>query len=619
MKKIKLNDKRVVVICYILLFGILGLFHSLIGLYFDDYGNASLSYGYDAGVTGMQWTLKDLASWAHWIYFNFSGRILCGSLLNFLIKIGNGPKIFMAVQTCIVWSLFVVMYRIILYVTRQKCNLYLSVAIVALFFLMPSDMYRWNLCWASASVLYIWPLLPFFTAVFLQLQLDNEEMSSKRKFLYTVICFICILFTAFSHEQTGLSIAVYMVGYLILKKISDKKLSVRNIVFSCSAVITYGFLFGAPGNWNRLDGNTEFAGLSFFGKIAYNYRPLMECLFNLHFCLVYLLITVGLTVLAYKKYKKSEKKLPLIIAIVSFILIAGVILAIIAGLTTVWLVLAPVYLLSVFILLLLYNSDNQQQWENVLLIAAAASAFCVLISPALPMRCFTEWILIIYIILLQVVYDVWKVYQCGGRMVKVGYCVIFLALCILAAKEFGMLSLGYAGNKAMLEDNDKILQDSKDKSVIYLNKLANDFYAPAMPYHEGFEYIEYWMKEYYGLDQAQEFIWTCNSLIHEETEGDFYHDNWFGKEGKIVIDEKCWADTLHFKVYLPDDVKEQDLQIVVNDKTMEEYHIEHGMNDISVNLKFGKRNTVYITAPAAYVHGEQDSRELSVVLTYYFE
>ena len=82
MLKSKLNNKKLIVGSYVCLFLFLELFHSFIGMYFDDYGNASLSYGYHADVLGMNWTLEDLGQWAHWIYFNFSGRIMCGSILN---------------------------------------------------------------------------------------------------------------------------------------------------------------------------------------------------------------------------------------------------------------------------------------------------------------------------------------------------------------------------------------------------------------------------------------------------------------------------------------------------------------------------------------------------------
>lgn len=50
MLKSKLNNKKLIVGSYVCLFLIMELFHSFIGIYFDDYGNASLSYGYHADV-----------------------------------------------------------------------------------------------------------------------------------------------------------------------------------------------------------------------------------------------------------------------------------------------------------------------------------------------------------------------------------------------------------------------------------------------------------------------------------------------------------------------------------------------------------------------------------------
>ncbi|MBD8973821.1 MAG: hypothetical protein EGQ63_08290, partial [Clostridiales bacterium] len=122
MLKSKLNNKKLIVGSYVCLFLFLELFHSFIGMYFDDYGNASLSYGYHADVLGMNWTLEDLGQWAHWIYFNFSGRIMCGSILNLLFKIGGGQHLFMAIQAGILTLMFYMMYRLVMYYTGQKDN-----------------------------------------------------------------------------------------------------------------------------------------------------------------------------------------------------------------------------------------------------------------------------------------------------------------------------------------------------------------------------------------------------------------------------------------------------------------------------------------------------------------
>ena len=57
---------------FALLLFLLERFFWPVGLYFDDFGNASLSYGSDYGfdvdVLGMNWGLADLLRWDKWIY-----------------------------------------------------------------------------------------------------------------------------------------------------------------------------------------------------------------------------------------------------------------------------------------------------------------------------------------------------------------------------------------------------------------------------------------------------------------------------------------------------------------------------------------------------------------------
>lgn len=621
MLKSKLNNKKLIVGSYVCLFLIMELFHSFIGIYFDDYGNASLSYGYHADVVGMNWTLEDLGQWAHWIYFNFSGRIMCGSILNLLFKIGGGQHLFMAIQAGILTLMFYMMYRLVMYYTGQKDNVWIAVMVVALFFIMPPDMYRWNLCWASASVLYIWPLLPFFAVVYLQFLLRQEELASWRKALYNVICIIGILFTAFSHEQTGLSIAGYLVIVCVYQCIVQKQFVVRDGIYAILGVGTYCALFFAPGNWNRLDGNTEFAELSFFEKIAHNYEPLMGCLFPVSFIVLYGVITVILLFFAYRKYKNEQKRLPLVLNTIALILLAGATVGSIVKITVVALVCETGYLITVFVSLILYNVDRDRIYVTFLLIASALSAFCVLISPTLPMRCFTEWILVIHIVLLICCYDFWREFlHEKNRRLYVCWVVLYVVTCIYAAKTFGGYAIGYCANKGALEYNEEQLQNlSETDNKVYLYKLPNDFFAPTMPYAEGQEYIEYWMKEYYGISNDVEFIWTKNNMVSYDIQGEFYEDGWFGKEGVISTTKECWAKQIILNCHVPEgQVDVQDITIVTNGKETK-YHLVEGDNQIILSIKFGKKNQIKILAEQAKILSKDDERELSFLISYYFK
>lgn len=134
-------------------------------LYFDDFGNASLSYGSDYGfdvdVLGMNWGLADLLRWDKWIYCFFSGRILCGSILNIFVKVGHGAHMFMAFQAVVIVLIFVMLYKIIMTMTEEKHNALIPLLIFAYFFGVPSVCTA-GIMLGTASVCIICRYYPFF-------------------------------------------------------------------------------------------------------------------------------------------------------------------------------------------------------------------------------------------------------------------------------------------------------------------------------------------------------------------------------------------------------------------------------------------------------------------------
>lgn len=505
-------QKQVVYFLVIMLFIIMEIFHSKIGLYFDDYGNASLSYGYDTQVIGMTWTFQDLLEWAKWIYMNFSGRILCGSLLNLLIKFGNGPRLFMSIQAGIVTALFYAMYKIIMRLVEKKHNIFVLIMIVALFFLTPLDMFRHNLCWASASVLYIWPLFPFFLTIYLQMKLDEDLDKKKNKKIYILLSMICIFFTAFSHEQTGLSIVVYLIGYVSYERIVKKQWTLRNIIYAIYSLVIYLCFFLAPGNWVRMNGVDDYAELGIFEKIATSYKPLMETLFNKNFCCIYILVTVCLVGLGFFLMKRERRRLLWYTAISSFLALGVVIISYCLQKTVGILVFGMIYLVLIFVSLVYYCILMRRYTMIVLLVATACSAFCVLVSPAIPLRCHTQWILVVDIVLVISAFDLWVQYLSKSvnlykRISIIIYMCMYLFVCKNASDAIFVYYYGYSCNYVYYEKNASILENYNGESELILQKFPDDNCRSSMPYEANNSFIEMWIKQYYDIPYEAEFIW----------------------------------------------------------------------------------------------------------------
>ena len=66
------NMEYILMICFFAFY--LFMQHRLVGMYYDDFGNASLSYGYDSSsIIGTNYTIMDLAKWSKFIYLNWGG------------------------------------------------------------------------------------------------------------------------------------------------------------------------------------------------------------------------------------------------------------------------------------------------------------------------------------------------------------------------------------------------------------------------------------------------------------------------------------------------------------------------------------------------------------------
>ena len=62
-------------------------------------------------------------------------------------------------------------------------------------------------------------------------------------------------------------------------------------------------------------------------------------------------------------------------------------------------------------------------------------------------------------------------------------------------------------NHYKLAEIGKSYKEGLNIEEVELYKLYDDRYETNMPYQEGFEYIEYWMKNYYELPREIRFYW----------------------------------------------------------------------------------------------------------------
>ena len=63
-------------VLFVLFFLFLCIQHQFVYLYFDDYGYASLTYGYTGNTAGMDYSILDVFGFIKWHYLEWGGRVL---------------------------------------------------------------------------------------------------------------------------------------------------------------------------------------------------------------------------------------------------------------------------------------------------------------------------------------------------------------------------------------------------------------------------------------------------------------------------------------------------------------------------------------------------------------
>ena len=634
LKKKYIDGKEGCYVAFIFVLFLIALViqHSFVGLCFDDYGNGSLSYGYEvAGVDGTNFSLRDLCKWAKEIYFNWGGRLLYACL--FLIPmLKDGIDLFMFVQAFVITALFYLMYRIVCDHVKVKHSIGIALLMPILYGLIGIQIHAYTTYWASASVLYIWPMVPM---LFAMLYYDrtcrkiasNEPVSF---FKFAVIEGICVTFTTLAQEQLGGGLLVNLVLYIILHHWKDLKKYLKIDVYTLVvAVVTYLVLFLAPGNYARMGENTEFSNLPFLGKIQTN-LPRIHQMINLSDFRVFhkMLILVSICMVVILLVKEWKNIWNIITAFVAVVTSAIALYGMPSTDNNVTTVTYLVFYIGLAFVSFRYYWVKGKKEFICYLVAAVAMNYCLLISPALEVRSFVPYLLITFLHIGIVFQDVWMTF--GKYKIAAGMMVLYLATLVNSGTSSFMLTLnGYYENEFYTEYNHLQLKNWKNEksNIIVLLNYPNSLYRGTTTCDHTMydEKIDHLMKQYYGIDEDVLIKWTdvdsyrnTNLLIN-------YNHGFYGKEG-FGKDAYRWsADTcsmvltntsddvinvtFHADILCGND-KEASLDILYGDETYS-YQITSKNTQIEMELELQPGdNQINFQTDAKQVDAPGDERTL---------
>lgn len=554
-KYLKLNKGQIEVLGLFILFGIyLFLQHRLVGMYYDDFGNASLSYGYDSSaVNGTDYTLRDLLGWAKYTYLNWGGRIIYALMLIPLLK--DGAHLFMMIQVVIMLAAFVMMYQIARKFCTNGNRSVIPCCFMLVYGLLQGDILSQGVYWASASVLYVWPILPLMFLIWFYSHLEEKlKHGETLKIQHYIVILIVVPFITLSQEQLGGALIVWLIFNAALKHWKDERRYIKLDCFTVVyAVVTYGIMFAAPGNWSRLSTNNDYVNKTLVERLQYGISNVLSLLTNPNLKYFNLLLLIaGILILASLWRVKSRWYLlgsgicmiPFLVADIFEIIRKNYISEEIRGL------FFFIFLIDMLFLLIFYFGQRKQLEFVATMLAAVASVFCLIFSPAFSLRSCLPYVFICMIFIAVVLAESLEKYKytVGQFVIGAGIAVLGI-VCLINVSN---IYKGYEKNYYIDNYNFSELENyNGEDDEIYLVEYDNALYRGTMSCDSGFEYIDYWVKEYFAIPQNVAIKWKSipelmgyarDAAFDLQYEEGFYDDEggyrWAENEAKLVINNK---------------------------------------------------------------------------------
>lgn len=503
--------KNRIPIIFITFFLIVFLEHQFMWLYHDDYGYISLSYAYVVeGVDGHSFTMSQLLSFLIGHYNNWGGRVLYFGIECLLL--GQGLFVFRLAQSIIITLIFYYVYKILKRYTKIEDYL-LAILSACCYGFIEIMVIRTGIFWPTASVLYVFPLLPLLMFIY-------HYKSDKTKIINNILMGILIFMSAFSQEQIAVAAVSYIGIITIYEYIKTKKLNPKNIIMLSISLIGFAILMLSPGTKIRTlhPSNGDFYTLSLFGKIARNYPTLIINIFSHYSKIFIVLLLLSIIYMSYKNLKNKDNllnKLSLLSTIIVLLLtifswgtyfevmydlFENILLKIgMLGLFTIQLLLMTYSLIIYFI--------KQKKYIFIwIFITGLLSQAAMIVAPYYPLRSIIIFEILCYIIIIYCI--------CDFLNKKKFKNIVVISLVFISLYNLFTITRGYYRNNYVNKKNDQLLIEAAEKikngeniSQIKLNKLPDLTYSGDQPYTENNDYIFMWIIEYYDLPKDIEIIY----------------------------------------------------------------------------------------------------------------
>ncbi|WP_318509321.1 DUF6056 family protein [Bacillus sp. T3] len=480
--------------------------HQYIYLYFDDYGHASLSYGkVIPNVNGTNFNFEQFIAWISWYYMEWGGRVVYYFL--FLIPLlSKSISLFMFIQSIILFFIFFYMYKIIQIFSEKFCPLITIISLITLFGLISIDLLKESVYWASASVCYIWSLLPLLMGIYYFINASRNKESNINKWESILISGL-FFFAASSFEQSGAAALVFVISYTLFSLIKGKKVSLKLVIPSFFfSLLGVSIQYLSPGNYQRMKlMHADFLELSFLDKLRSGVPSIVNYIFDPRISIFIVILSI-LSIASIVFYcKHSGKRFCYLLCAMPILYLINIYFGFEMDISFKYLLFA---ILSISLLLFLSEIDEVVP----LFITIYSSIFCLVLSPVLQLRSLVFFLILLFIPIVIVLNNIFMLISNKNRVL---FLIVMIAFMTISFNNYKNNFIGYKVNYEYAMENHRLLTSANrtgniDKIQLY--RYPMDLYREPMPYDESTAYSKYWLTQYYDLPETIEIEWVQPSI-----------------------------------------------------------------------------------------------------------
>lgn len=513
------NQKFLVFFIFAIFTILIFLEHHFTWFCHDDFGYGSLSYAYDAGITGHSFGISELGDFLAGHYIHWGGRILYFAINCIILSLG--VHTWHIIQSIVIVGIFFIIYKLLSQILDKIPRSLIALLAVIPYGFISIMVARSGIFWVTASVLYIFPLLPFLSFILMYKNISNH-CSLIKKILLCILIFI----STFSYEQISAATLCFITLVGVNKWLKTKKFPGFEFILFLFATLGFGILMFAPGNAVRMAHPTsaDFYALPLFQRFAVGVSNILTNFFsnsNAIFLFIFLGLSVAVAIYNIKKplsKHKIIKTLDIVTALSnSVVFLFNTIYSVNGGYASFFRLSSShrlvqyvsIIILVIQCLLILYSYFTylyrKKHFLLTYFVICALASLCVMaVAPYFPLRAMLVFEFLFFPIISDVLSSVYLNRQTRNSFAP----FLYASITLISIFNIIQITHGYYINNAANSYNDTLLKTTSEKILngeniesITLKKLPEPLYGSDQPYEENNSYIITWMLRYYSLPQ----------------------------------------------------------------------------------------------------------------------